>query len=197
MTSSAMTPANNALRPHQSTARESLARLNASIARLRDQRQKDWLATYRDHWWNEVIGDVDGVMRTMSHGPIHYTFDGHSFMSADSSMAVINNYAATRAMYEGVVALGAKMAGPIDRERIMFDDEGLTVSCILTTIYPGIYLSGHNEPIDPESFYLVRWPNVTMIRFDSEGLMMGEEIMNGAPILVQRVEPSAVDSLIG
>ena len=100
--------------PRLSTARQSLARLDARIAAESDARRKAWLTTYRNHWWGEVVGDVDMVMDTMSHGPISYTFDGHPFMSADDSLARITDRAGTRAMYEGVVALGVRMAGPFD-----------------------------------------------------------------------------------
>jgi hypothetical protein len=179
-----------------STASEALARLNTRIAAEQDTRRKKWLTTYRDHWWGEVIGDVDAVMVTMSRGPISYSFDGHPFMTPDEGLAAIDSYAATRAMYEGVVALGVKMAGPVDNEEIYFSDTGLIVHCVLSAIYPGIYLTKHTEPVDPQGFYLMRWPSATIIHFDGEGLMMGEDIMNGAPILIQKVDKSKINSLV-
>jgi hypothetical protein len=179
-----------------STASEALARLNARIAAAQDPRHKNWLTTYRDHWWGEVIGDVDAVMATMSRGPISYTFDGHPFMTPDKGLASIASYEATRAMYDGVVAMGVKMAGPVDDEQVYFSDKGLSLHCVLTAIYPGVYLTKHTEPVDPNGFYLMRWPNVTIIQFDRDGLMMGEDIMNGAPILVQKVDKSEVNSLV-
>src|SRR3546814_9239696 len=48
--------------PKFSTARETLARLEKRIAEERDPRRKAWLSTYRNHWWGEVIGDVDQVI---------------------------------------------------------------------------------------------------------------------------------------
>ncbi|MDB5686359.1 MAG: hypothetical protein JWR77_948 [Rhizorhabdus sp.] len=182
--------------PKLSTARESLARLNARIEAQADPVHRAWLTVYRDHWWGEVIGDVDAVMATMSHGPISYSFDGHPFMVPDGGIAAVESYDDTRLMYEGVVALGVKMAGPIDGERIAIDEHGIIIYCTLTTIYPGVYLTKHKEPVDPDALYLVRWPNITMIKFDADGLMMGEDIVNGAPILVQKVDRSQVDSLI-
>ena len=182
--------------PSLSTARESLSRMEARINAEADPRRRRWLSTYRDHWWGEVIGDVELVMSTMSRGPIRYTFDGHPFMVPDGGMASIENFDDTRRMYEGVVALGVKMAGPIDDERITLDDEGLIIYSILTTIYPGVYLTKHSEPVDPDGVYMVRWPNITMIRFDTDGLMMGEDIINGAPILVKQVNRNQTDMLI-
>lgn len=179
-----------------STARELLARLEARIKAETDPKRRSWLITYRNHWWNEVIGDVDAVMATMSRGPINYRFDGHPFVTPDASLASVQSYKDTRKMYDGVVATGVKMAGSVDDERIAFDEHGLLISSVLTSIYPGIYLSKHREPVDPAGFYLVRWWNLTMIRFDEEGLMMGEDILNGSPILVQQVEASQIDSLI-
>lgn len=179
-----------------STARESLARLDARIAAEADPRRKGWLQTYRNHWWNEVIGDVDGVMATMSHGPNSYSFDGHPFMAPEDGLASIATHDDTRRMYEGVVALGVKMAGPADEVRITFDDEGIIVYCVLSAIYPGLFLSRHSEPVDPKALYLLRWPNITMVRFDEHGLMKGEDVFNGAPIFVKQVDASQVDCLI-
>ena len=85
--------------PKLSTAREYLSRLEQRIAQQSDPQRKAWLSTYRDHWWGEVINDVEMVMATMSQGPIRYTFDGHPFMTPDSNMGSINDLAGTRAMY--------------------------------------------------------------------------------------------------
>src|SRR3546814_3672393 len=84
-------------------------------------------------------------------------------------------------MYEGVVAMGVRVAGPLDEERILFDEDGLAIVCVLSAIYPGVFLTKHSEPVDADGVYLVRWPNVTSIRFDEKGLMMGEDVINGAP----------------
>lgn len=182
--------------PSFSTARQSLARLDARITAETDARRRGWLSTYRAHWWGEVINDVDMVMETMSHGPISYSFDGHPFMTPESGMANIVDRAGTRAMYEGVVALGVRMAGPFDDERVLFDEHGIVITCLLSAVYPGVFLTKHSEPVDLAGIYLVRWPNVTMMRFDADGLIMGEDIINGAPILVQQVDGSQVDMLV-
>jgi hypothetical protein len=182
--------------PKLSTARESLARLNARIAVLADPQHKAWFTTYRDHWWAEVVNDVDAAMVTMSLGPIRYRFDGHPFMDDGGTMAAVRSWSDTEAMYAGVVALGIRMAGPFDDERIFFDEHGISVHCILSTVYRGIFLANHSEPTDPNGFYLLRWPSITTIRFDTQGLMMGEDIQNGAPILVRQVDASMGDLIV-
>ena len=182
--------------PSFSTARQSLARLDARIAAETDARRKGWLTAHRDHWWGEVTNDVDMVMETMSQGPISYSFDGHPFMTPESGMAHIADRAGTRAMYEGVVALGVRMAGPFDDERVLFDEQGVVIYATLSAIYPGVFLARHSEPVDPDGVYLVRWPNVTMMRFDADGFMIGEDIINGAPALVRQVDRSQVDMLV-
>jgi hypothetical protein len=182
--------------PKLSTARESLARLDARIATLSDPRQIAWLTAYRQHWWGEVINDVDMVMATMSRRPIRYSFDGHPFMSDGGTMAAVRTWDDTKAMYDGVVGMGVRMAGPFDEERVFFDEHGLLVSCILSTIYPSVFLANHSEPVEPDSFYLLRWPSITSVRFDADDLMMGEEIHNGAPIVVRKVSPDAIDGLV-
>jgi hypothetical protein len=179
-----------------STGRDSLARLDVRIAALTNPCHRAWLSTYRNHWWGEVVGDVDAVMATMSRGPIRYSFDGHPFMVAEKGLLEVNNYENTRRMYQSVVDYGVNMAGPVDNERIFFDEQGLAVTCVLTTIYPGAFLTKHSEPVDPQGVYLARWPNVTVIRFDEAGLMMGEDIFNGAPLLVQQVDRGMIGALI-
>lgn len=182
--------------PKLSTAKESLDRLNARIEQLENPQHKAWLSTYRDHWWGEVINDVDAVMATMSRGPNRYTFDGHPFMDDGGTMAAVRTWEDTKAMYDGVVALNVRMAGPFDEERVFFDEHGLSVQCILSTIYPGVFLANHKEPVDPDAVYLLRWPSITSVRFDEHGLFMGEDIHNGAPILVQKVDPALQDRFV-
>lgn len=86
-------------------ARESLDRLNRRIDAPQDRQHKAWLSVHRDHWWSEVINDVDTVMATMSRGPIRYSFDGHPFMNDGDTMAKVRTWENTKAMYDGVVAL--------------------------------------------------------------------------------------------
>jgi len=181
---------------HTSTAREALARMDRRIEALTDARQRRWLTTFRDHWWAEAIGDVEAVMATMSHGPIRYSFDGNGLMAAESSLGAVDGYEKARAMYEGVAACGIRMAGTVDEERVLFDEHGLIVSCLLTAIYPGRFLTNADRPIDPDRFYLVQMPQIVGVFFDEQGLMMGEEIMNGAPRLIEPVLADQVGCLV-
>lgn len=186
----------SAAEPGLSTARQSLARLNARIDALTNPQHKAWLSTYRDHWWGEVVNDVDAVMATMSRGPIRYSFDGHPFMDDGGTMAAVRTWADTKAMYEGVVALGVRMFGPFDNERVFFDEYGLSIRSIVSAVYPGVFLSNHKEPVDPADYFLLRWPGITTVRFDEHGKFMGEDIQNGAPIRIQKVDASAIERLV-
>ena len=51
--------------------------MNLRVESLADPLQRQLLTTFRDHWWASVIGDVEAVMATMSHGLIRYGFDGN------------------------------------------------------------------------------------------------------------------------
>ena len=177
-----------------STGYESLARLDARIAALDNPKHKAWLTTHRNHWWGEVIGDVDAVMRTMSHKEITYSFDGHPFMTAD--MSWVKTHADTRDMYEGVVALGVPMAGPTDDERVYFSDTGLVFTCILTVVYPGAFFPTM-PGIKAEGMYLARWPNITIVDYDEHNLMLGERIYNGAPLVFEPTDASMIKQLVG
>src|ERR1700740_3228014 len=95
-----------------STARETLARMDKRIAEETNPKYKKWIQVNRDHWWGEVIGDLDLVMRTMSRGPIRYTYDGHPFMApSEGYIERVDSRAATHAMYSGIEAAGARAAG--------------------------------------------------------------------------------------
>ncbi|NJO35307.1 MAG: hypothetical protein HC869_21675, partial [Rhodospirillales bacterium] len=78
---------------------------------LSDPTHKAWLSVYRDHWWGEVVNDIDAIIETMSRGLITYTFDGHPFMTADRNLHSVNDRAAVRTMYRNVVSLGIRLAG--------------------------------------------------------------------------------------
>src|SRR3546814_8378174 len=51
---------------------------------------------------------------------------------------------------------------------------------VLSAIYPGVFLTKHSEPVDADGVYLVRWPNVTSIRFDENGAARDDFILNRA-----------------
>lgn len=180
--------------PKISSARETLARINRRIASEPNPKYRRWLEVNRDHWWGEVIGDLDMVMATLSRGPIRYTYDGHPFMRPDGPLP--DSHDATREMYEAIKATGASIAGPFDEERMFVDDHGLMLGGILTTVLPGYFVTQHDEPINRDALYLMRFPNYTMARFDEDGLMMGEEIINGAPLLIKRVGPETIPLLL-
>lgn len=179
-----------------STAHESLARIDRRIAEEQNPRYRKWIEVNRDHWWGEVIGDLDMVMRTMSHGPIRYSYDGHPFMAPEGDMGHVNSHAVTRQMYEGIQSAGVRAAGPFDDERFLLDDRGMFVYGILTVVFPGSFLTHPPEPVDPEGLYLIRVPNLTMVQFDEHDLMMGERILNGAPLLIKQVDSTFVDRLV-
>jgi hypothetical protein len=73
---------------------------------------------------------------------------------------------------------------------------GLIIQCILTAVYPGKFFSAAQNGLIDEELYLVRWPSVTLIRFDDEDLMKGEEIINGAPLLIRKAPREWMDLLV-
>lgn len=184
-----------------STARETLARMNQRIASEPNPTYKKWMETNRDHWWGEVIGDLDLTQSTLSKGPIRYTYDGHPFMQPPGilpreSIPGVTTHEAARQMYNAIEATGARAAGPFDEERFLIDDRGLLLYGILTVVLPGTFITQHSEPIDPEGLYLIRVANLTMAWFDEDYKMKGEEIINGAPLLIKRVDSSMIQRLI-
>lgn len=182
--------------PVLSTAQECCARMDARISEEDDPQHRRWLQMLRDHWWGEVTNDVELIMTTMSKGAISYSLDGHPFMTRDPDAMRIATFDDTRRMYERMSTMGVRMAGPEDDVRIAFDDDAIIKYQISSAVFPGSFLSGCEPPVDPDRYYLVRWPCLVIIPFDGEGLMQGEHIVNGAPILVREVSSDHVDCLV-
>lgn len=177
-----------------STTSQSLARLNAYIANLSDDRQKSQLSVFRDHILAEFNRDVDAVMKTMSYGPISYKRDGNAFMRI-AELSSITTRDDVRKMYSRVVETGGTLAGPTDAESFFFGPEGLVERFIGTGIFSGEFLTGYDAAIDRRAHYLVRWRHVLAITFDKDGLINGEDGFAGAPILVKKVDLGMIDLL--
>lgn len=70
------------------------------------------------------------------------------------------------------------------------------ISYLLTAIYSGLFIKNADRPIAPDAFYVVRMSQIVGVAFDSQGLMKGEEIFNGAPLLIAEVGADEVGSLV-
>jgi hypothetical protein len=175
-----------------STARQTIGRIDALIGRLADPVQKSRLKTMRDHMWGEMINDLDLIMGTMSAGPIHYTFDGHDFIKVASTE--INSLKATRQMYAASIQAGLVMSGGIDEHQVSFGENAITHRGIATLVFPGMALN--LEKVEPEAYYLVRWWLMASVPFDEQGFIAGEHLINGKPLLIERVEREATNLLL-
>lgn len=154
------------------------------------------LEIYRDHWWAEVISDVDAIMATMPTDAVSYHFDGLPLMMPEPWHFTDPKVA--RQMYQSIADLDLPIAGPFDNERFAFGDWGMSCEALLSSILPGRFLSGYHKKLDPDQLYFVQWHSVSTHPMDVERrLMLGENVFTGSAVRVEPVDRSAIAKMLG
>ena len=96
-----------------------LAEINALIDGLTDEWQRKILTNWRDHYWGEVIGDLDGIMATLAPEPV-YKLDQPQWRAQLSDTTE-----GARALYAGLIDIGYRPAGPMTDIKVAFAEWGL------------------------------------------------------------------------
>lgn len=174
--------ARNILGPEPTLAEASnvtLAKINAIIDGLGDDWQKQVLTNWRDHYWAEVVGDLDAIMETLAPNPVYRTYGWLASEGSDTTEAA-------HAMYAGLIGMGYRPAGPLSDMKFAFADWGLMAEFTLTAIYPGAILAGVDA--DPDAAYRVTFKIMESHPYGPDGLMGGETVFMSAPSEVVRIE---------
>ncbi|WP_257540943.1 hypothetical protein [Sphingobium sp. CFD-1] len=139
-----------------------------------DPWHKHMLTVLRDHWWSEIIGDVDATMATLVKDPV-YQFHGGSLHTA-----VVNTTEAAREMYASLYDAGYYPGGVLENMRIACADWGVVIESDLTSVLPGAAFNLPNMRIDPALPYQSTSQAMQSQPFDREtGLMKGEIVYLG------------------
>jgi len=177
-----------------STAPETRARLLALHTALPDPNQRRMLQIWLDHWWAEVVYDIDTVCATLSEDVAYRSYGAVTF----GGDIRIDGIDAAAAMYRALFARGLMPGGPFDQERISFGDWGLHMDAVFTSVFPGDMLPGLALRPDPDALYLIRWHMAVAHPMDLRRSVMRAEIMYpGAPFLVEPAGRDTIEHLLG
>lgn len=156
-----------------------LAEINKTIDAISDPWHRTMALNWRDHYWAEVIGDLDAIMKTLAKDPVYHVYGGIVFHASTTEEA----YQA----YSGLINEGYRPAGAVRNARFAFADWGLVVEFTHRIVYPGKLLSGPD--IDPDAAYLLTVEFMESHPYDrKDGLMGGENVFTSAPLEIKRIE---------
>lgn len=144
------------------------------VASIADPRRQLMLARYRDHWWCEVIGDLEGVMATMAPNPKYRAYGSDVF-----GEFLIDTTEETEKFYRALFASGFYPAGPFTETRYALADWGLMIEAINTAIIPGSFFPALS--LEPNTAYKASWRLVGIHPFDENCLMEAEILYVGRP----------------
>lgn len=155
--------------------------LDGEIAKATSERHRHIITQYRDHWWGEVIGDLEMVMATMAPDPYYRAYGSKAFGEFK-----INTTEETREFYAALFASGYYPAGAFTETRCAVADWGLMVEAVNTAIIPGSFFPNFN--LVPAQAYKASWRLVGVHPFNKEGLMEAEILYVNDPHEIVAVE---------
>lgn len=131
------------------------------------------LETLLTHMKAETIGDIDGLLATLTDAP-HY----HAYGSEDPGTSP-EGRDGVRAFYERFIASGAGQL-QLDIDRLVVDKECILTEGLMRIAYPGRTLQAMGIDVDDEdAYYLYEARMATLWPFDENGLAKGEDTYTG------------------
>lgn len=140
-----------------------------------DPKRRRNLETVLAHMKAEALGDMDGLMATITRTrePSY-----HAFGTEDPVLSP-QGRDAVRTFYQAFVASGAVKL-ELDVDRLVVDDDCVVTEGLMRMAYPGkvLQLMGHAVD-DPEAFYAYEARMAILWPMDAEGLVIGEDSYTG------------------
>jgi hypothetical protein len=168
------------------TTSATLERVDAMADAVADPQHRAMLRVWRDHFFGELVGDLDLTMSTMPDNPRYRTYGSQAFRSFDYDTAD-----EARSVYEEVLKVGLVPGCALEDERWSFGSWGLHMEGTCTAVFPGAWLINYDSTLDPEGLFLVRWNGSHIFPFDTERmLMMGEIVYLADPTTVEPADAS-------
>jgi hypothetical protein len=131
------------------------------------------LETLLTHMRSEAVGDIDGLLETLSEHP-HY----HAYGSDDPGTSPVGRDG-VRAFYERFIASGAGQL-QLDIDRLVVDKDCVLTEGLMRIAYPGRTLQAMGIDVDdPDAYYLYEARMATLWPFDEHGLAKGEDTYTG------------------
>jgi ketosteroid isomerase-like protein len=143
------------------------AKVEARLATEKDPTLRRNLATVFAHMKAESIGDLDGLLETLSDD-VQYHFYGSPEPDPTGKAGV-------RQFYENFIAGGATRL-QLDIDRLVVDDTCVVTEGVMRMAYPGRTLAAQGVVVDdPDAFYLYEARMAVFWPFDDQGLARGED----------------------
>ncbi|WP_109527497.1 hypothetical protein [Nocardia aurea] len=173
-----------------SSFHETRSRLEKLIADTEAPRWRLGLEDFLQHWWAEVIGDLDAAMAAFESDVVFRTYGS---MGTSEEFTLEQR----KAVYQAIQDAGMCAGGSWDNERFYFGDAGISMDATWTFVHYGAMLADHPEPVDPGALYLVQRPLNLQLPLTEEGHLVGEILYAGHPSLVEPIDPARKDDLLG
>ncbi len=177
-------------------ASDTIAEINALAETLDNPDHRRMLEVSRDHYWGEVVWNIDGIMATLSPTePISYRFHGGSFLGTDGM--TVGSIAEARTLYEGARDSGT-VVGPMRNMHYTFGREGMAHQSVLCIVVRGSMLANYSEPVEEDQQYVVTYNGATYFPFDSDyRYMLGEWVYSGnTPVSLEAIDAAGVEQLV-
>jgi hypothetical protein len=169
------------------------AKVEERLATEKDPVLRRNLMTILEHMKAEAVGDIDGLLATLSDD-VHY----HAY-GADPS-ASPKGKDGVRAFYEAFIASGATRL-QLDIDRLVVDRDCILTEGLMRMAYPGRTLQARGIDVDdPDAFYLYEARMATLWPMDENGLARGEDTYVGgdgfAGIADRKLRPEDIAELV-
>jgi hypothetical protein len=152
------------------------------------------LETVLAHMKAEALGDIDGLLATLSDD-VHY----HTYAAPDVGELNPVGKGGVRSFYEQFIASGATRL-QLDIDRLVVDRACILTEGVMRMAYPGRTLIGRGIAVDdPDAFYLYEARMAVLWPFDERGLALGEDTYTGtdgfAGIAARKLQPEEIAEL--
>jgi hypothetical protein len=169
------------------------SKVEERLARETDPVLRRNLQTVLDHMKAEAVGDIDGLIVTLSDDVAYHAYGTEQPELEPTGKAEV------RAFYERFVASGATRL-EFDIDRLVVDRDCVVTEGVMRMAYPGRTLAFHGIAVDdPDAYYLYEARMATFWPIDEHGLARGEDTYTGgdgfAGIADRRIDPADIVEL--
>lgn len=158
--------------------------LTERIDRTTYPRHRAMLERIREHASAELVGDLQGLMGTLSEQPAYHFWGPDGDWGPKGRNGV-------EAFYSNFVASGQQFL-EVDCERIVVDNDCIVLEAVLKAIVPGAVMAENplaaSLNVEPDRHYLMTTRNVTFWPFDADLMLIGEDSYSGGPTSVRVLE---------
>jgi hypothetical protein len=149
------------------------AKVEARLAVETDPVLRRNLATVLEHMKAESVGDVDGLLDTLSDDVAY-----HAYGTTEPALNPVGKQGVRR-FYDSFIASGATRL-QLDVDRLVVDRDCVLTEGVMRMAYPGRTLQARGiEVDDPDAYYLYETRMATLWPMDASGKARGEDTYTG------------------